>query len=388
MTEFKEWTTDLDRLPGQFDAIVIGAGVAGGFSSLLLARDGMRVLLVERASFPRYKVCGCCLNQRSQEHLKAAGLADRLGACGAVPLSQARIGAGRYTASIALPGGIAVTRSRLDAILAGAAVESGAAFLMRTTAALGPATTSSRRVLLKQGNQQRSVEARVVLAAGGLADNALNDIGEGQTAVSRHSRVGIGAVLPEAPALIEPGTIFMACGRDGYAGFVRVEENKVAIAAAVNPASLREAGGPAGVVRAILGESPLFPPPDLESLTWKGTPPLTRQATRLAARRVLVLGDAGGYVEPFTGEGMAWALDAAARAAEVLRTSGYDNWPANAQAWETAQRSAMRRQRMLCHAMARMLRSPRATRLIVGALARNEGLSRPFVRLVNAQNRS
>ena len=42
--------------------------------------------------------------------------------------------------------------------------------------------------------------------------------------------------------------------------------------------------------------------------TGKGTAPLTRRTTPIAEERLFLLGDAAGYVEPFTGEGIAWAL--------------------------------------------------------------------------------
>jgi flavin-dependent dehydrogenase len=51
-----------------------------------------------------------------------------------------------------------------------------------------------------------------------------------------------------------------------------------------------------------------------DPLDWLGTLPLTRRTPRPAGHRVLVVGDAAGYVEPFTGEGMAWALATASAA--------------------------------------------------------------------------
>ena len=59
-----------------WDAVVVGAGPAGAVAARELARRGHRVLLAERAKFPRGKVCGCCLNEHTLSALAAAGLGD------------------------------------------------------------------------------------------------------------------------------------------------------------------------------------------------------------------------------------------------------------------------------------------------------------------------
>ena len=63
-----------------WDAIVIGAGPAGALAAHQLAVAGVSVLLVERKSFPRYKVCGACVNQRAIKTLQRSGLADAIDA--------------------------------------------------------------------------------------------------------------------------------------------------------------------------------------------------------------------------------------------------------------------------------------------------------------------
>lgn len=378
----------LDAISECYDVVVAGAGIAGATAARLFAARGLHVLLVERDAFPRYKVCGSCLNTRSLGFLEAAGLRGPLEARGAVAIDTALLAARRTTASIPLPGGLAVSRALLDTLLVETACARGARFLPKTSVALGTVLGATREVTLTQGNATRTVQARLVIAAGGLQGALIDRTGEGASMVSPAARIGVGTVAAHAPASFEPGIIYMACGRRGYAGLVRVEAEQLAIAAALDRDFVRSEGGPGPAVARLLAESALSAPPDFAGLTWKGTPPLTRRATRLAAERVLVTGDAGGYVEPFTGEGMAWAF-ASAHEADALLDGELDvDWRALGAVWERSRRSTMRRQRLLCRALARTLRSPIATGALVGLLSRSAQLSRPFVRMINAQTRS
>lgn len=58
--------------------IVIGAGPAGALAAHLLARRQLRALLVEKRAFPRWKICGSCLNGVALKALETAGLGDLL----------------------------------------------------------------------------------------------------------------------------------------------------------------------------------------------------------------------------------------------------------------------------------------------------------------------
>ena len=128
-----------------YDFVVIGAGVAGSLAAYLAARQGMRVLLVERQRFPRAKVCGCCLNSRAQQLLQQAGLADGLQALSPVPTSALRLQYRGRSLSLPMPGGLVVSRSRLDAWLVTEAVQAGAEFLDETTGKVLPLPDAGRK---------------------------------------------------------------------------------------------------------------------------------------------------------------------------------------------------------------------------------------------------
>ena len=109
---------------------------------------------------------------------------------------------------------------------------------------------------------------------------------------------------------------------------------------------------------------------------------MTVRAPCLASERVFVLGDAAGYVEPFTGEGIAWAL-ASAEAVVPLALAAVQRWdPALIAEWECAYRRVIGR-RVLCHAAAEILRRPGLTRAAFSILARIPGLAAPLLKALN-----
>src|SRR5262249_46295116 len=127
-------TLDLSTATARvWDVVVIGAGPAGSLAARELARRNCTVLLVDRAAFPRWKVCGSCLNGRALAMLDEAGLGDLPERNEAVPLSAFHLAGGGRAATVSLPGGVALSRSRFDAALVEEAIREGAAFLPQTT---------------------------------------------------------------------------------------------------------------------------------------------------------------------------------------------------------------------------------------------------------------
>lgn len=376
-----------------WDVIVIGAGPAGALAAREAARGGAKTLLVERKPFPRSKVCGACLNRSALSVLEAVGLGEPVRRLPGLPVHEFHVRSGGRGLSLPLPEGLAVARDRFDAALASAAVDAGAAFLTETTAAIGDIdddvqgneANEFRRVSLRDAaNKQFVARARIILAADGLGHTSLDAHAEFASRVDPASRIGLGGVVADFPAFYRSGTIFMGVGRAGYVGLVRVNEHELNVAAAVDAEFIRVQHTPAAALATILAEAGFPPVRALDSAVWQGTLPLTRRSLSLAGRRVLLLGDAAGYVEPFTGEGMAWALAAAAQSAPFVR-QGLENWNRALELqWSRQLRRLVTRRQRWCRCLSMLLRHPRLSRGVLAAISLAPRLARPVIRGLNA----
>jgi flavin-dependent dehydrogenase len=370
----------VDPLPtGRWPAVVVGAGPAGALAALGLAREGVPVLLVERRRFPRWKVCGACLSGQALAALEEAGQAPLLDQLGARPLRSVQLGLQGLRTELPLPAGRVLSRRALDQGLVEAAVSAGATLVPETMAQLGPAESRSRAVQLRRGRELATVQAEVVLVAAGLAHRCLRDEPEVRTRLQKGSRIGAGCLLPApshgatdpANGAYGDGRLHMAVGRHGYVGLVRLEDGALNVAAAFDGAALAAAGGAAAAADQVLSEAGFEPLPALAPAAWQLTPALTRSSSPLAGERYLLLGDAAGYVEPFTGEGMGWALGAALSSTPLALAALNHGWDdQRARDWSRTQAALMARRQRLCRTLALVLRRPWSSRFLFDALRR------------------
>lgn len=291
------------------DVAVVGAGPAGIAAAIAAARAGARVVVVDRARFPRPKVCGGCLSPLGVSVVESLGAGRVLR--DAAPLDAVRISCRGRTLRLRRAAGVAISRAEFDHALVGEARALGVEVREGSIARV----TADERLELRQsgGEATESLAARVIVVADGLSGGALD---LHPTLASREdpaSRIGFGAILPPGAAEVAPGEIHLVVHDGGYIGLVRLCDGSIDIAAAVDPSTMRRLGGPAACAARWL-EACRVDPAALASARWLGTPRLTRRRVQTGLSRVLVAGDAAGYVEPFTGEGMGWAIAGGAAA--------------------------------------------------------------------------
>jgi flavin-dependent dehydrogenase len=327
------------------------------------------------------------LNGSALASLERAGLGDLPRRLNAVPLSRAIIASIGRQVNIQLNQGVALSRMALDGALVEAAVRAGAQFQPETTAMLGPRTAAARSMRLLYAGNETWVRARVVLSADGLGGRLLAGEPGFRPIMQADSRIGAGAVSPEAPAFYAPGTVFLTGGAGGYLGLVRLEDGRLDLAAALDRARTRQVGGPGPAAEALLDEAGWPSIPGLASVPWRGTPPLTRRLLKPAGQRLFVIGDAASYVEPFTGEGIAWAL-ASAAAVVPLAAEAARSWrPALATLWARRHQRLLGTRRQICRAITAGMRRPAVVRLCLSLLSQLPSLASPLIRGFNAPAR-
>jgi flavin-dependent dehydrogenase len=363
----------LDACSEAWDVVVIGAGPAGSLAARQLARHGLRTLLVEAKRFPRFKVCGGCLNQRALAALTQLGLGNLVPSAGGVPLAELRIVTEQREVTLRLPRGAVLTRQTLDQALVNAALEAGVHFLPGTLAVIDPDDTAPlRQLTLRHAGESGKLRVKVIVCADGIGRSSIRHEPELAPSVAPGTHLGVGAVLETdrlsvaARERFAAGRVVMHVAASGYVGVACGEHGKTIVAAALSPDYLKRHYSPEAAVAAVLAPTGLPTLGDTSGVIWQGTPALTSRARRVAAKGLFVIGDSAGYVEPFTGEGIAWAAESAA-AATPLVVRACAGWnPGLAITWEDSYRHRIRRQQIVCRTLAALLRRPWAVSLALG----------------------
>lgn len=342
-----------------WDVLVIGAGPAGSVAAFEFAKQGLRVLVVDQSQFPRHKVCGGCLNHVAIQNLQDMGLSSVLSSLSGRVTRQLVLASNQHRLSLDIPHGVAVSRFQLDQALTIAAENAGVLFVSNVRAKPNQSIVQADHleVPCETSTGPKRILTRLVVLANGLPNDSWDDP-KLQTKVARKSRMGLGTVAFDFPKEYQEGHIYMAVGRSGYVGLTRIEGNRLSIAAAVDPMRLKAAESPGKLCREIVADAGLTVAESMFQGDWRGTVALTRWRRQPASHRIFAIGDAAGYIEPFTGAGMSWAI-IAARAVVPFAVAGVENWqPSLAANWSSQHRKLLVSEQRKCRWLTRCLRSP------------------------------
>ena len=301
------------------DVLILGGGLAGGAAATLLARQGVRVRVIEREAGPHHKVCGEFLSMEAQHELDLMGIdVERLGA---MPVDRLRVIRGQRIVETRLPFmACGIGRDVLDEALLHAAKVAGAVV-----------ERGVRVIELRRGEARTSagdVRADTILLATGKhnirgASRNPSRWRDDYVGLKMHWRLG-------ASGRREPdGAIEMVLFDGGYAGLQRVTPDTLNLCVLIQARRLEEIGGDwDSLLTALMSEphlarrlgdaQPLFPRP----LAVAGLPyGYVYGHDHSDSADAFRLGDQAALTAPLTGDGMAAALRSA-RLAALCVTEG------------------------------------------------------------------
>ena len=385
VTSTENWA---DALAVQWDVIVVGAGPAGIAAAMESHRLGLRTLLLDKNRFPRDKVCGGCMNQVALAQLSALGCGELPRQLGAVPLLRFVLGVQGREVALHLPGGMALSRVVFDNGLLATALSRGLPFMQEVIVRDGSVGDGVRQLHIRRGHEQGTLSARWVVAADGLGGRYTASLAGCIPETRPAAYMGLSTELEDGSAYAA-GTIHMASHGKAYVGLVRLENNHLHLAAAAHPDLIRQAGSPSSVLRTVLQGVGWPVPSDLNAGVFHGTPHLTTRHRPVALERVFLVGDAAGYIEPFTGEGIAWALMGGCAVAGLLPEAvSTADWQLPVRDWNRTYTNLLGRRQRICQWMTRSLRHPKLTDWLVSGLTRIPGLADPLIQAINTPQTS
>jgi flavin-dependent dehydrogenase len=306
------------------DVVIAGAGPAGALAACLLARRGARVTLVDRSRFPRGKLCGDTLNPGAlalmARHFDLTPL--RRQGCvidGMLLTGPGGVGVrGEYGAGVQ---GLGITRDRLDAWMVEQAVAAGARFVDETTV-LAPergadGTVRGVRVRHRSGTVARFA-ARLTFGTDGRRSRLGQACGLTRTPAYPR-RWAIGAYFDEVDGLSTLGEMHIRNGH--YLGVAPTRDGR-ANACLVQPhGSDRGAWRDPGAMLIARLQDDLVLGPRFRRARLATPPivlgPLAVDTPEPGCAGLLLVGDASGFIDPMTGDGIHLALQGAELAVSV-----------------------------------------------------------------------
>jgi geranylgeranyl reductase family protein len=366
-----------------FEVIVVGGGPAGSSAAWRAATSGARVLVVDKAVFPRDKPCGDGLTPRAVASIGALGLENELKAFNRIDKLRVN-GAGRtltfdWPASDNFPDhGYVVARTDLDELLLRHAQNAGAD-VREGVSVLAPIVEDGavRGVVVKHNGTTEELRASVVIAADGASSRVARAVGmvrDPKRPVAVAMRAHFEAKRPASDDVVIESHLELRDGDDllpGYGWVFPMGEGRINVGVGilstykgwqkVNNAHLMDA-----YIRLLPKEWEL---PDVSSLREGGQLkgwrlPMGLCITHPWRPGVIAVGDAAGVVNPFNGEGISEAVESGVLAADAAIAALGSRGPSDFSSYERALDELWGPYYRLARTFVRLIGKPRIMRTL------------------------
>lgn len=367
------------------EAIVVGGGPAGSAIAAALAASGRRVILLDKASFPRHKACSEYINAGGAQLLEEMGVLDEVIRAGAHRMDAMIVHApdGRqFIANFAKaePGraALGLSRHRLDHLLLERAKAAGVAVSERAHV----------RGLVQENGRVAGVEATIdgvreviraslVIGADGR-NSAVTRALELDAPLRWPCKTGLVAHYRGVTGLDRFGE--MHVGHRAYAGLAPLEDGLTNVAVV---ADARAVEARTGSIEDFFQESIQRLPVVASKLEGaereggiRGVSSMAHRVRRTSGDGYLLVGDAASFLDPFTGEGMYEALRGAQLAAPIVveALKRGDCAAESLDAYRIARRRTFTAKREVCWVVQAFINAPPLMNYVTHRLSRREEL--------------
>lgn len=326
----------------EYDVIIVGAGPGGSTAATMMARTGLRVLMLDKETFPRDKICGDAISGKSVDALKELGLIEHfqidecLGSWGvtfsgpagdeiAIPFTKAL--------DRPIPPGFVCARHVFDNILVERARSEGA--LLWEASTVSSLLREEDRVTgvsvrLSNGESQ-DVFAPIVIGADGAYSTVVRELGLDQLD-EKHYVAGIRAYYRGVTGFHERNHIeihFVEESLPGYFWIFPMANGLANVGVGMLSSSIKKKRVKLKALLDVLVNHPRFKH-RFEKAEKIGTSkgwglPLGSKPRRMAGNGWMLVGDAASLIDPFTGEGIGNAMVSGMHAARWARRAHTEN---------------------------------------------------------------
>jgi flavin-dependent dehydrogenase len=306
-------------MKNKYDVVIIGAGLGGLTLAIQLAKQGYKVCVCEKNTFPFHKVCGEYISLESVNFLKQCGF-DIKSEKDIPIIDQLSVSARNGSVfSTALPlGGFGVSRYFIDQKLADHARNLGVTILDGLR--VDEITNERENFIIKI--RDKVIESRVVAGAYGKRSNLDIHLDRGfikKKPTKEELYVGVKYhIRYDAPK----DTIFLHNFKDGYCGMSRIEGDKYCLCYMTNAKNLERHGSIQKMEQDVLMKNKylkdIFTRAEFLWEQPKTIAQISFAKKELIHQNILMLGDAAGMIPPLCGNGMSMAMHGSKMLSELL----------------------------------------------------------------------
>ena len=312
----------------KFDVIIAGAGPAGASAAIHLARNDLRVLLVEQKKFPRPKLCGEFISPECQKHFENLGVAGDIHASHPSALTETVFySAHGHHLTVPSswfgvgPAALGLSRAVMDDVLLRRAASCGVTVLEGATITEPIQNAGNvRGVRLKQHSHEHEFFAPLTIDATGRACILSRKLHHREP---KSKRKLIAFKVHLRNTRVAPNACEIYFYPDGYGGLSTIEDDVSNLCFIIAAEQVkRHDSDPQTVVREMVMKNrraahtlaQAHPASEWLSASWERFG--RRQPS--PANGLLAIGDSAAFIDPFTGSGMLMALESGELAAEVI----------------------------------------------------------------------